>query len=237
VLQIRVAELNIEIDNAYPYLARQCRDYLATFERADITVRVTPEEIEEEGRVNPYSLSPDYLESVCAYRQIAFQLPLFGAIVFHASVVECDGRAYAFAAHSGTGKSTHTRLWLRVFGDRARVINGDKPIFRLTEQGWRAYGTPWCGKEKWGENASSPLAALCFLERSPRNRIAPIGNDEAVNRLFGQVLMPSEPETADRFFALLDDLIQNTPAYLLGCNMEPEAAEVALAGMQKGETI
>lgn len=230
---IRIAELNIRIHNLYPYVERFCADYRAEFDKADIEVAVPAEEIERERAQNPTAFSAGYSESICVYRQIALQLPMFGAFVFHASVVECDGRAYAFAAPSGTGKSTHTKLWLKVFGDRARVLNGDKPIFRLTDGGWHAYGTPWQGKERWGVNAHAPLQALCFLTRSAQNTIVPLGDEEAVGRLFHQVILPESAEMTERFLGLLDDMITKTPVYLLACNMEDEAATVALSGMQK----
>jgi hypothetical protein len=232
-MKIRVAELNIEIHNTYPYCEDQCRDYLADFEEADITVSVTPEELAEERSHAKLPFPDGYLESICIYRAIALQLPRFDGMVFHASVLACDGRAYAFAAPSGTGKSTHTRLWLKVFGDRAAVVNGDKPIFRRINGEWRAFGTPWQGKEKWGANTSAPLHALCFLTRAAQNSIKPISDEEAVMHLFHQVLIPKDAEMADRFLALLDDMICKTSVHLLGCNMEEEAAVVAFEGMQK----
>lgn len=234
-MKIRIAELNVEILNRYPYLQGLCRDYIAEFDRADITVSVSPEEIEAELKNAPaaYGVTPGVAEATCAYRQIALQLPLFDAFVFHASVVALDGSAYAFAAASGVGKSTHTALWQRAFGERARVINGDKPILRFIKGRLTAFGTPWQGKEGWGSNTSAPLAALCFLERGDENKIEPIGNEEAVQRLCPQILMPTERDSALRFLELLDQTVRKIPAYLLHCNTGPEAAHVALAGMKK----
>lgn len=233
MFKIRIAELNVEIHNRYPYVEDFCREFLAEFERPDITVRVTPEEIEQEREQDLYHSDNGYLECICIYRQIALELPRFDAMVFHASVVALDGEAYAFAAASGTGKSTHTALWLRQFGDRAVVVNGDKPIFRCIAGKWFAFGTPWRGKERLGGKISAPLKALCFLERGAQNTIAPLDDGSAVARLFSQVLLPKDLDMADRFLALLDDLIVKTPQYLLHCNMLPEAAIVAHDGMSK----
>lgn len=234
-MRIRIAELNVEIFNRYPYLLRLCRDFAAEFEKADITVTVTEAEIDEELRNAPeeHGITRGVAEATCAYRQIALQLPRFDAFVLHASAVECDGAAYAFAAVSGVGKSTHTALWLQAFGDRARVINGDKPILRFQNGRLWVFGTPWQGKENWGCNRAAPLAALCFLERGTENRIGSIGNAEAVARLIPQILMPTEREGALRFLALLDRMLCEIPTYLLHCNTKPEAAEVALSGMKK----
>ena len=114
-----------------------------------------------------------------------------------------------------------------------RVINGDKPILRFLDGKLTAFGTPWQGKENWGTNASVPLRALCFLERGAENSIESLDNGETVKRLFSQILMPTEPEGAVRFLALLDRTVRETPAYLLYCNMDPSAALVALERMKK----
>lgn len=232
-MKIRLAELNIEIHPHDAYTERFCAGYLADFGTPDITVEIPEEEILQEQSTCGFHPTFGYAECICIYRRIAFQLPRFDAFVFHASVVECDGKAYAFAAHSGTGKSTHTALWLRVFGDRARIINGDKPIFRLVDGVWRAYGTPWCGKEHRGCNDSAPLAGICFLERGAENRIVSMEGQNILPRLFGQILMPRERESVSRFLDLLADMIAVTPCYLLSCNMEEDAARVAYSGMNK----
>ena len=234
---IRIADLNIEIHNQYPYAEQFCAEFLSEFETPDITVRVTPEEIEEERASDPYHSDNGYLECICIYRNIALELPKFDAMVFHASVVALDGEGYAFAAQSGTGKSTHTALWLRAFGSRAVIVNGDKPIFRRIGGKWYAYGTPWRGKEGLGGKLRAPLCSICFLERGTENTITKIDDAAALARLFSQVLLPKEPIMADRFLSLLDHLIVATPLYLLHCNMQQEAAVIAHDGMCKGERI
>ena len=237
MFRIRVADLNIEIQNRYPYTEKLCREFLAEFEEPDITVCVTEEELAAEREVDMYHSTDGYIESICIYRQIALELARFDGMVFHASVVALDGEAYAFAAHSGTGKSTHTDLWLRVFGERAEIINGDKPIFRLIDGKWYAFGTPWRGKEALGGNCHAPLKAICFLERGKENVAAPLNAVSAVSRLFSQVLMPRDPEKADKHLGLLDDLMTKTPTYLLHCNMLPEAALVSYEAMSTTKEI
>ena len=230
-MKIRLAELNIEVHPRYTHVERLCAGYFAEFETPDLTVEVSEDEIEAERAASPVPPSAGYAESICIYRRIAMELPRFGAFVFHAAVVECDGRGYAFAAQSGTGKSTHVTLWLRHFGNRARIINGDKPILRFMDGAWRAYGTPWCGKEHWECNTSVPLAGLCFLERAKENAIRPLDGMEMLQRLFMQVLPLSDREAAVAFLDLLSDMIDKTPCYLLSCNMEETAAAVAYSGM------
>jgi len=233
---IRIAQLNIRVQNRYPFAEKFCREFFAECEVPDITVFVTDEEIETERKLDIYNSTDGYLESICIYRKIALELPKFDAMVFHASVVAMDGKAYAFAAQSGTGKSTHTDLWLRVFGERAKIVNGDKPIFRRIGGKWHVFGTPWRGKEGLGGNVSAPLKSICFLERAKENEIAPLDDAAAVSRLFSQVLMPNDPEMAEKQLELLDGLITATPTYLLRCNMLPEAAVVSHGAMSKGES-
>ena len=152
----------------------------------------------------------------------------------HCAVIEYEGKGYAFAAKSGTGKSTHISLWKKRFGKDVNIVNGDKPIMRFLEDGkLYAYGTPWCGKEGFQANTSAPLHAICFLERAPENTIRKIKADEAVMRIFHQILSPEDIETVDSLFPLLDRTLKEIPCYVLGCNISEEAAEVAYFGMNQ----
>lgn len=234
MVRIRIAELNIEIDNRYPFTEKFCREFEADFDTPDLRVSVTDADIATERAADPYHNDEGYLECICIYRAIALALARFDAMVFHAAVIAYEGRAVAFAAHSGTGKSTHIALWQSVFGDKVTVINGDKPIFRRIDGVWYAFGTPWRGKESLGANLSAPLHAICFLERGSENTVSAVGDDVAVARLFSQTLLPTDPVMADKHLSLLDDLIVKMPTYLLYCNMEPAAAHVAHDGLLKG---
>jgi hypothetical protein len=151
-------------------------------------------------------------------------------------VIEYEGKGYAFAAKSGTGKSTHISLWKKVFGDTVRIINGDKPIIRYVDGKFFAYGTPWCGKEGFGVNDRVPLKALCFIDRAEENSIIRLAPEYALNRIFGQILMPEDAENLDALFSLLDDTLRNIPCYRLRCNMEPEAAAVSYEAMANRKT-
>ena len=228
---IKIAGLTVGIDNRYRHAEHLCRDYICHGEPS-FCVRVTDDEIRAEMAAASSEVTPDYAESICIYRTICKTLPEYGAFLLHASVVECDGLSYAFAATSGTGKSTHTALWLRHFGERARIINGDKPILRFDGDRVMVCGTPWCGKEGYNVNAESPLHALCFLERGDKNEIAPIDSGEAVMRIFPQILLPTDETAVDRLFALLDRMLRQIPCYLLRCTVSDEAVRVAYNGMK-----
>lgn len=231
MFNIKIAELNILIDNKYPALERMCRDYICQDDKVDFAVSVSNEEIEAECDMSEsvlgHRVSPSYAESICVYRDICRQLPNYDAFLFHSSVVECDGYAYAFSAKSGTGKSTHTALWIEHFGDRARIINGDKPIFRFVNGQLRAYGTPWCGKEGLNVNADAPLSAICFIERGSKNEISRIDESDAVVRMFSQILIPPEEADIDILFPLLEKMLISLPCFVLKCTISDEAVTVA----------
>ncbi len=233
-MYIRIADLDICINNKYDYLPKLCRGYITELEgEADMTVEVSEEEIDREMSVAESPVTRGYAEGVCAYRQICKRLPReHGAYLFHSAVIEYEGEGYAFSAKSGTGKSTHIALWAKKFGKDVHVVNGDKPIMKFSEDGrLYAYGTPWCGKEGWNTNARVPLKAFCFIERAAENTIRKIGADEAVMRIFHQILTPSDLEAVDALFPLLDRTLREVPCYVLGCNISEEAAEVAYMGM------
>jgi hypothetical protein len=232
-MKIRMAELNIEIQNRYPYLENICKDYMADFKDADIFVTVSEAEIADEiiRSTLPKPPAPGYAEAIAAFRAIAMQLPRFDAFVFHAAVIGYKGKGYAFSAPSGTGKTTHARLWLRAF-DGAEVINGDKPILRFMNGKLYAFGTPWCGKEKMQQNKSVPLSALGFIERAAENSVKELDNAETLLRLYSQILMPQNREVAMHFLDLLDRMVKMTPAFVIACNQNLDAALVAYRGMK-----
>ena len=231
---IKIADINVCIVNKYEYVRRICADYIIDKpDSVDMTVEVLDSEIDREIQDAEVQVNRSYAEGVCTYRKICKQLPeMFDSYLFHSAVIEYEGNGYAFAARSGTGKSTHISYWQKKFGDAVRIVNGDKPILRFKEDGrLYAYGTPWCGKEGFNINTSVPLKAICFLERAEKNAIRRISPEEALLKFFHQILAPSDMATVDSLIPLLDRTLRELPCYVLGCNMSEEAAEVAYTGM------
>lgn len=231
MFKIKIAGLVIEIDNKYGYIRRLCRDYITDEETADFTVSATEEELLEEQREGNDEVSLSYCESLCIYRNICRKMPEYDGFLIHGAAIAVDDEAYIFMAKSGTGKTTHMRLWMKQFGDRAKVVNGDKPIVRRFQDKWYVCGTPWCGKEFFGNNMMAPVKALCFIERDERNHIEAIDFGGVIGRIFHQLLMPESEKEMDVFFDLLNGLISETDSYLLHCNMDEEAAMIAYEGM------
>ena len=219
----RFADLVFDLAPRYPLTLERCRLYQIGAEPADFVIRVPEEDIAALQKQDP-SLSPGYCEGLCIYREICTHAAERGAVLLHAATVMANGKAYAFCAPSGTGKSTHIRLWRRVYGDRVSVINGDKPLLRQTDGCLYAYGTPWCGKEGWHENTKAPLAAVCFIERATENRIRRLSAAEATERLFGQLLKPGGAAGVSGTLDMADLILRTVPIYLLSCNISEEAA-------------
>ena len=186
-------------------------------------------------RIQPIAYPEEYLEFVAIQRKIAEELFRYDTLLFHGSVVAVDGVGYLFTAKSGTGKSTHTRLWREVFGDRAVMVNDDKPFLKITENGVYACGSPWNGKHGLGTNITVPLKAICILDRGEENEIHPITPQEALLMLFQQSNRPQDPQKMPQYLTLLDKLAAQTSFYHLHCNMNPEAAITAHRGMCDGQ--
>ena len=175
-----------------------------------------------------------FLETVAIQRKITEHLLNQEVLLFHGSAVAVDGEAYLFTAKSGTGKSTHTRLWREMLGDRAVMVNDDKPFLQMTENGVVAWGSPWNGKHRLGNNIGVPLKSICLLERSTDNWINPIGIAEALPMLFQQSQRPQNPANLAKYMELVDKLANSVEFYRMGCNMDPEAALVSYEAMSRG---
>ena len=227
MLKISVAGIVFEIEHAYPHIAAQCASYLCDGEPSH-TVRVTPEMILREKQSATGEVSDGYCESLAAYREISRYLARHDALLLHSAVIEVNGRAIAFSARSGTGKSTHIRLWKRVLGDRVRIVNGDKPIIRFRNDGTPiAYGTPWAGKEGWQRNVGVPLQSIVILRRGETDRILPLSKEEAALELLGQILIGETEGEAAASMEMLDRLIASVDLRVLYCTPTEEAARVA----------
>ena len=231
MFDIRIAGLQIRIDNRLDYLKAFCREYFADHGQPDLLIQIDVHAIDAERRAAGEEYTDGYLETLAAYRMIGERLPLFDAFIFHAAVIEIDGLAYAFAAKSGTGKSTHIRHWKALFGEHVTVVNGDKPIFRYINGVLHACGTPWAGKEGWQSNACVPLAGICFLERAQTDAISPIRPAQALALSLSQIYLPSERTAAEKTLTLLDRTLRELPLWRLQCTDSTHAAQVASDAM------
>ena len=238
----RLAGHAIEIKSIYKEVHMLCAPYLVDDE-AEYHISITFADIDLERQrsirtevlehVSTQNYTDSYLETLAVYRKLAQLLVQEDILLMHGSVVAVDGQAYLFTAKSGTGKSTHTQLWKKWFGERAVFINDDKPLLKISAQGVTVYGTPWDGKHHRSTNTSCPLKAVCILTRNTENSIQRIDKKAALPMLCQQSYRPCSPIGAQKTLALVDRLGSSVPLYRLGCNMEPEAALVAYHGMNQ----
>lgn len=210
------------------------RDYLETgWTQVIVTgedVRLWKKNRQEEylKRGKEFALSDPQCEFIVLYQKILNHLILDRIIFLHGSLLEVDGKGYLFAAPSGTGKSTHARLWVERYGSRVRIINDDKPLIRLMPDGsLLACGSPWNGKHGLGCNRSVPLKAIVRLRRGKTNTIEKLGRTEALKLLYLQTIHFEETEKTQALLEVMGTAMERVRFYDLRCNMDPEAAEIS----------
>lgn len=227
MLYYKIAGLQVEMDS-FGRTVTQAEPYRCEpFEKADIVIQSKWEALKERA---PY-LSDDSCEYLSTGSSFYRQLLQYEGMLLHSSAVMMDGKAYLFTAPCGTGKSTHTQLWLRVFGERAKILNDDKPALRLEKGVWYAYGTPWSGKTDQNTNCKVPLAGICVLGRGIENKIRPYGGAKAVHDILEQTARSADAAFMVTLLELLDKLVTAVPVWKLECNMDPQAALVSYEAM------
>lgn len=209
---------------------KQLQPYLAEeIGPADITVQCDAQRTLDH---NPQLMDLDSAEYLGTGAAFARALLKFNGFQLHSSAVMLDGKAYLFSAPSGTGKSTHTEKWCRLFG--AKLLNDDKPALRLQDGKWMAYGTPWSGKHDLSTPTGVPLGGVAFLQRAEENRIRKLDPQEAVPMIISQSLRFLNPEQMDLQLTLLDKLLRQIPVWLLECRNDDEAAYLSHRHMGGG---
>ena len=242
---IALANKVVGITACYDSVYRLCRDYLTDMP-CDFHVAITDEDIQYErnkafresaiGEKKDTDYPDSFLETLAVYRKIASAMLAYDTLLFHGSAIAVDGEAYLFAAKSGTGKSTHARLWRELFGDKAVMVNDDKPLLQIADNRVYVCGTPWDGKHRQSSNAIFPLKAIAVLERDDTNHISRIDKKTALPMLLQQSFRPGETEKLTRVLALIDRIGDYTALYQLGCNEQPDAATVSYYGMNEGDS-
>ncbi len=239
---MEIAGLVIRVQPLFQSTREYCRPYL-TDKTPEVCVEVTAgdlireqlrlerEAVEEGLKIRKFK--EPFLERSVIQRRVADFLINRDTLMVHGSTVAVDGDAYLFTAACGTGKSTHTRLWREVFGDRAVMVNDDKPFLRITSEGVFAYGSPWSGKHGLATNICVPLMGICSLHRGKENRITGAKPGQLLALLSHQTHQPEEANLALKAMALVERLSEMVPLWEMYCNKEPEAARVAYGAMHR----
>ncbi len=222
---VGLADKYIEINSVYDELRNFFKDYLVNDVTPDFSVSLSNEDIlAEQEATSENQFSPTYLETLALLRKLAEILPSHSRILMHGASISYNEHAYLFTAPSGTGKSTHIRLWKKYLGDDVKIVNGDKPFISLENEPM-IYGSPWAGKENWHRNCKIPLKGICFVQRGTTNSIQRIEASDCLSLLFKQVYLPDDTLAAGLTLELVDKLIKEVPLFILTCDMSEDAVK------------
>lgn len=227
-----IAGLKILMTTYHQRTRQQAETYVAKEnwddEHADGIIDFGQEFYEEQQ--NKYMPYADYNAIEYVYTGSLFNRFLLNhnGCMLHSSAVVVDGYAYLFSADSGTGKSTHTQMWLKHFGNRAFIINDDKPALRCIDGQWYVYGTPWSGKTDLNVNIRVKLGSIVFLERSEENWIEELPIKEAIPKFLKQTIRKlSKEEKMDLVLENMEKVLTDNPIYKMGCNISDDAVITA----------
>ncbi len=225
----KLADFIVEFINITPEAQNYFENYLSN-ENPQVTFEITSQDIEYEiSNINGKCTRLN-AELSAMLRKFSMWTLANDAFYLHSALIDVDGVGVAFAAPSGTGKTTHMRLWGELLGDKMRIINGDKPIARFfyDKQYPIGYGLPWCGKERYEINDKVEIKHFCFIERSETNSCEKVVASEYLNLFFKQILLQrNNPAAVAKTLNLADKFLKNVSIWKIKCNMDISAAEVA----------
>lgn len=230
----KIAGLKVEYEPKYDMLKQRSEKYLCG-EKADYHIGIKEGAVEERLALLNGDATLDAIEYLLMGSAFHLLLLEHEGVFLHSSTVVVDGKAYSFSAPCQTGKSTHTSLWLKKFGDRAFIINDDKAIFRKIDGQYKVFGSPFCGKYDINVDTSAELGGICFIEQAKENSIEKIDSKQALPLFISQTVRPQSAERMILLCDALDDLFKEIPIYKLKCNISLEAAELSYQTMSKGK--
>ena len=150
-----------------------------------------------------------------------------GTALFHSAVVSKDGKGYMFLGKSGTGKSTHARLWLKHVEGTA-LMNDDNPVVRVTDEGVMVYGSPWSGKTPCYRNVSAPLGGIVLLAQAPYNKIKRLEGVAAYAAVLPSISGKRwDPRMADGLHQTENALAMKARVWFLECLPDEAAARLS----------
>lgn len=236
---IEVAGHTARVEPIFDSTVHYCAAYL-TEKPPELTVTVTRAALADEQRMADAEaeregfrrriFSEPFLERAAVQRALAEWLFRKDILLLHGSAVALDGRGYLFVAKSGTGKSTHTRLWREVF-PRAVMVNDDHPFVRVQEPTPLLCGAPWSGKHGLHSNITVALRGICLLRRGQEDRICRISAQEAMPMLLHETFCPAQAALHPRHRALVQALAARVPLWQMDCTRTVQAAVLAQHAM------
>ena len=227
---IKIADINFLIHPYGKELIVFCNDYIVD-EKHEYEIKINKSDIQYEDelyelvngyRMNDMNINEQFalLRAVCEI--LAKDKNIF---LFHSSSLIYDAKAYLFTATSGTGKSTHARLWIDHI-QNTMMLNDDKPFIALDDK-LTVYSSPWLGKEKVGIKTSAPLGAIVCLKQGDTNKIIEMSRQEKWNFIYNQSFRSKNPESIVNTMKFVDYIIDNVKIIGLECKPDKEAAILA----------
>lgn len=232
----KIADLLTEYNPNYNVLKERSNKYLIekSNPKPDFKIEVSKDEIQEV-KDSYKEVTLEFAEYMLIGTRFYQKLLNYKGCLLHSSAIVVDNESYLFSATSGTGKSTHTGLWMKYLENKNKyIINDDKPAIRIIDNKIWTYGTPFSGEKDINENKRAKLKAICFIERSETNSIERIKNDEAIKLFLEQTLTEISVEKMMKLLETLDTIIKQIPVYKLKCNMSEEAVRLAYKTMKEG---
>ena len=227
-MKYKIADLIVEYTAKYDDLKRLSEQFIYNGEgKADITLSVTDKQLENMLSRSVEGTTIGGIENLAISSEFNHEAIKHGVMLVHSSALIYNNGAYLFSADSGVGKSTHTKLWLKAFGDKVHIMNDDKPVVRLYDDHAQAYGTPFDGGSGIALNESYPLKAIIFVERGEENSVRIPENKEIIQKLYFQTARMVNRETAEKMLVNMERLLHLTKFYVLTCNMDISAAYTA----------
>ncbi len=227
-MKYKIADLIVEYTAKYDDLKRLSEQFEYNGDKdADITLSVTDKLLENMLSRSVEGTTIGGVENLAMSSEFNRAAIKYGVMLVHSSALIYDGGAYLFSADSGVGKSTHTKLWLKAFGDKVHIMNDDKPVVRLFDDHAVAFGTPFDGGSGIALNENYPLRAIIFVERGDINCVRIPDSKEIIQKLYFQTARMVNRETAEKMLANIEKILHLTKFYVLTCNMDISAAYTA----------
>lgn len=231
-MKLSVADLIVEINPIYDLLKSRLGPYVYDGEKeADIVIPLSEQFFIDRRNEHP-ELSLEECEYLYTGSCFYTELIKFGGVLLHASCVQYENYAYLFSANSGTGKSTHTHLWLQKF-PTAEILNDDKPAIRKIDNKYYAFGTPWSGKFDESINTKTEIAGITFLFRGETNEITRVSGSDVMFDFMNQTVRPNKKEYMVFFMEILDKILSDVPVFKMKCNISEEAVETSYNAMKR----
>ena len=150
----------------------------------------------------------------------------FNGLLLHGSLVDLGGEGVVFTGFSGIGKTTQAQLWEKYLN--AEIVNGDKLVLRILENGTFAYGIPWKGSSPYCQNRKVPVKGIVVLRQAKENAIQKLDSAACLEYFLPHIFLPHwDPACISRALDTFDEILRCIPLWLLDCRPDEDAVLLA----------